>query len=83
MARRRAHQIPGGNNHHLFFPRSEYKTKLERQFRNLPCMQVYMDYYAHHLLHEMLKIFPLPKPSNADMLRAVNRHHEQRCSCYQ
>ena len=81
--KRRAHQVPGGNNHHLFFPRGEYKTKVERTFRNLPCAQVNMDYFMHHLLHEMLKIFPIPKPSQADMQKAINRHEQQLCSCFQ
>lgn len=76
----KAHEQPGSNTHHLFYPRKDYTTRLEHQFRDLPCMRVRLDYYAHHLLHEMIRA--MPKPTTEDMQKAINRHGQKICSCY-
>jgi hypothetical protein len=37
--------------HHIWYPRDEYRTKLERRFRNLPLFVVSMESEAHKFLH--------------------------------
>jgi len=68
------------NRHHLYFPRKNYRTPLERAFRNLPCHIVWLDVEAHRLLHVYSK--PPTKPRRQDMELALDRHRHQSCSCY-
>lgn len=62
--------------HHEFWPKSSYKTKLERQFRELPenktriCAQEHDDLHACNL--------PPEKPERYEMLQAVEDSEELR-----
>lgn len=67
------------NTHHLFYVRNDYKTPLEREFRDLKCMQVEIDLYAHELIHKVM--FNFPKPSTEQMEFAIARHVNEICSC--
>ncbi len=60
--------MPRQNRHHIWHPRRDYKTPIERSFRALPCNVVWIDEKAHTLLHIYTK--PPDKPS-----------HEEMCAC--
>jgi hypothetical protein len=47
--------------HHLYWPRTRYKTQLERKFRNHPNNIVLMPHTLHQVLH--LRNKPPKKPS--------------------
>lgn len=67
------------DRHHIWFPRREYTTPLERRFRQLPCNIIRMDAQAHKLLH--LNMQPPRKPARDDMLTAIERHDRGLCGC--
>lgn len=70
------------DNHHLVFPKSMYKKKrsLEKQFRDLPCLQIQIDKEVHNLIHSL---YPKAvKASRAAMRHFVDRHARRECSCY-
>jgi hypothetical protein len=68
------------NRHHIFWPKKDYQSGIERSFRNLPCNVVWIDQYNHNLLHQYTR--PPSKPSHHEMCEAINRHRQQTCSCY-
>ncbi len=55
--------------HHLFWPRRDYQSDLERRFRTLPWNKVEMPAVAHEMLHRYAQ--PPRKPSLEEMLDAV------------
>jgi hypothetical protein len=55
--------------HHLYWPRRDYQTELERRFRTLPWNKVAMPAAAHELLHRCAA--PPRKPPVEEMLAAV------------
>lgn len=55
--------------HHLFWPRRDYQSDLERRFRTLPWNKVEMPAGAHEMLHRYAQ--PPGKPSLEEMLDAV------------
>lgn len=55
--------------HHLYWPRREYQTDLERRFRTLPWNKIEMPVAAHELLHRLAP--PPRKPAIEEMLAAV------------
>lgn len=56
--------------HHDYFPRREYKTKIEKDFRNLDENKKLMCRMAHNAFHAM-GIIP-DKPSREEMLKRLN-----------
>ena len=69
----------GKNRHHCFWPRKDYKSEVEKKFRNLPCNIVWIDEMAHRLLHICSE--PPRKPSIHEMHQAVHNHNKGLCSC--
>ena len=67
------------NKHHVFWPRNAYTTKVERRFRNLPCNVVWVDSYAHKLIHVFTR--PPDKPNISEMSQSINHHLQKHCSC--
>lgn len=59
------------DSHHVYFPRRDYKTKIEKQFRNLPENLVEMCRNDHDNLHATQT--PPEKPSRDEMLVAISR----------
>ncbi len=60
--------------HHEFHPRREYKTGLERKFREIPEFKTILCRASHQLIHAMIdkRIEPLPeKPDRVFMLNAL------------
>lgn len=55
--------------HHLYWPRRDYQTELERRFRTLPWNKVEMPAAAHELLHRYAA--PPRKPPLEEMLAAI------------
>lgn len=68
------------NRHHLFFPRRDYQSKLEKDFRELPCMSVDIDVAAHRELH--VYSAPPTMPGKGVMRRLIARHENRKCGCY-
>ena len=58
--------------HHLFWPRRDYQSDLERRFRTLPWNKVEMPMVAHELLHRYAP--PPSKPALEEMLDAVEAY---------
>lgn len=56
--------------HHDFYPGSDYKTVVERTFRELPENKQQLCRYEHDLLH--LTEQPPEKPSRAEMIDAIS-----------
>lgn len=69
------------NRHHLWWPRRDYQTKLERKFRQLPCNIVRMDARVHAILH--LVQAPPRKPPVSFMREQVDRHKSKSCACFE
>lgn len=67
------------NRHHLWYPRRDYKTALERKFRNLPCNIVELSVPIHNMIHAYCE--PPKKPPANDMRAALQRHTERKCGC--
>jgi hypothetical protein len=78
---------PTRNLHHLWFTRKAYTTKLEVDFRTLPCSVVDMSYWAHQIIHEVPHTHlhglyePPRKPRVGIMELFVYRHRAKQCSC--
>ena len=68
------------NRHHVWWPRKDYKSSLERRFRGLPCQIVVMDIRTHQLLH--VYTTPPTKPSRNTMRLTIERHAQKECGCY-
>ena len=58
--------------HHLFWPRRDYQTDVERRFRTLPWNKLEMPMDAHEMLHRYAP--PPSKPSLEEMLDAVEAY---------
>ena len=54
--------------HHLYWPRRDYQTQLERRFRSLPWNKIDMPVDAHELIH---RYAPPPAKPPEEMLSAV------------
>lgn len=55
--------------HHLHWPSYNYKTKIERKFRNLPANKERVCRFAHEILH--LTQEPPEKPPVSEMMEAI------------
>lgn len=67
------------SRHHLFWPRRDYKTPLQKKFRNLPCNIVLLEIDEHTELH---RTTPPPKmPERSAMQLAIERHGRGECKC--
>ena len=63
---------PFTDRHHLFYPRSAYRTPIEKAFRDLPENKVDICRCLHNYLH---RTEPIPKkPSREEMLEAIRRN---------
>jgi hypothetical protein len=75
------------NLHHLWFTRKAYHSKLEIDFRTLPCSVVDMSYWARQILHEVPNTHlrglyePPRKPRERIMELFVYRHRAKQCGC--
>lgn len=67
--------------HHLAWPRRDYKTRIEKRFRQLPCMIVRLSAEAHRAIHKQYNATPGGKPSKQFMLDTIRNHEEGRCKC--
>jgi hypothetical protein len=67
------------NRHHIWWPKKDYQSGIEKRFRELPCNVVWIDSIVHTLLHQYTK--PPIKPTHHDMCEAINRHRQNVCSC--
>lgn len=67
------------SKHHLWWPRRDYKTDIERRFRGLPCNVVELQHDTHLLIHEYQE--PPTKPLPMEMARAIRHHDQGRCPC--
>lgn len=64
------------DDHHLFYPRAEYKTKTERNFRLLGANIIRICRNLHNIEHA---IFPKPeKPDEDVMLAAIQDQKDKR-----
>lgn len=61
-----------GTRHHLWWPRSDYKTRLERSFRNHPLNSSNIEESIHNELHKSSK--PPQKPSTEFMRQFLKDH---------
>lgn len=61
--------------HHLYWPKRDYRSDLERRFRALPWHKVEMPVEAHELLHRLAA--PPRKPSLEEMLAVVETYELQ------
>ena len=68
-----------GTIFYLFFPASWYKTKLEREFRNLPCCIVVLPITLHNLEH--ICVHPKAKPRADEMVEAIRAYQAGTCGC--
>ena len=57
--------------HHIYFPRSDYRSALEQAFRELPEHKVVLPFWFHNLLHQYQS--PPEKPSPEIMRQAILR----------
>lgn len=57
------------NKHHQYWPRRDYKTSLEKEFRELPENKEQICKWLHQLIHENSE--PPEKPNVQDMIRAI------------
>lgn len=58
------------DTHHVYFPASDYKTWVEKTFRNLPDNKMTVCRAVHNAIHRLES--PPPKPSRDEMLRAIS-----------
>lgn len=73
------------SRHHVYFPRRDYQTRVEKIFRTLPCHVVVMSVEGHRRLHQLAfrdnGTIPT-KPSEEDMIAKINHcHNECRGRC--
>lgn len=57
------------DTHHLFYPRSEYRTKLEKDFRNLDENKVVICRFEHDQIHASLEV--PEKPTREVMVQII------------
>lgn len=57
------------STHHLLYPRGQYRTALEKEYRELPSHKVQMCRQEHDELHATEQ--PPTKPPRDEMLRAI------------
>lgn len=67
------------NRHHLFYPASWYKTKLEKEFRNLPCCIIVLPVPLHNCQHACIR--PEAKPRADEMVAFVRAYYNGTCGC--
>lgn len=71
----------GRNLHHLFWPKGDYKTDTELEFRALPCFHIVIGIEEHRLVHAHTE--SPTKPSFHEMDFAIQRHKFRECGCYE
>lgn len=69
----------GISKHHLWYPRRDYQTRLEKTFRALQCQIVLLDDHTHRSVHRHSE--PPHKPSHEEMVAALERHAQGVCKC--
>lgn len=69
----------GLSRHHIWYPRRDYQTRTEKVFRMLPCQVVMLDDHTHRMLHRHSE--PPSKPTQDEMLQAIERHAQGLCRC--
>lgn len=62
----------GEDRHHLYFPKNEYKTRVERVFRNLGCNVIEMCRKKHNDLHATGE--KPRKPTREEMLLTIRSY---------
>ena len=67
------------DRHHLYWPRRNYTSSLERLFRGLPCNIRVMLVQEHRLLH--ITTPPPVKPTATAMRNAIRQHRTRECGC--
>lgn len=78
---------PTRNMHHLWFTRKAYTTKLEIDFRTLPCSIVDMNFWTHQIIHEvphshLYGLYEPPRKPRAKIMELfVYRHRAKLCAC--
>lgn len=60
------------DTHHLFYPRRDYRTRVEKEFRELPENKEQLCRAVHNERHAMEG--PPQKPSREEMLGAIALH---------
>ena len=55
--------------HHLYHPRADYRSPIEKQYRELPHHKVQICRNEHNEIHATEK--PPTKPDRAEMVRAI------------
>lgn len=55
--------------HHDYFPSKDYKTKIEKNFRQLPENKIRISRCLHDDVH--LELLPPPKPPRDEMIQAL------------
>ena len=70
--------------HHRYWPRRDYKTRVEKKFRNLPCNIDLLSAAEHTRVHKRFPYgTPGGKPSRTAMFAAIQKHEEGKCRCHQ
>lgn len=68
------------STHHLYYPKRNYTTRVEKIFRSLPCHKVEMSIEGHRLLHQLAfqdnGVIP-DKPSENEMWAKINYCQKQ------
>lgn len=62
--------------HHLYWPKAEYTSKIELIFRNLPENIIHLCRFQHDLLHRSQS--PPKKPAESIMEKTIQEAAEQR-----
>lgn len=65
------------DRHHIFWPRRNYTTPLEKAFRNLPCNVIRLPVGEHRLIHATQSA--PAKPSHHEIASLVNLHRDGNC----
>lgn len=64
------------DTHHLWYPASEYKTKVEKQFRRLGSQTIEICRNLHNIEHVVW--IRTPKPDREFMLRAIQEENARK-----
>lgn len=57
------------DSHHLYYPSSDYQTRVEKDYRELPHHKVQLCRNEHQEIHASQE--PPTKPDRAEMVRAI------------
>ena len=64
------------DRHHVYWPASQYGTRVERQFRQLDENKVLICRWIHNTIHGVA--LPPQKPTRNKMLEAMHNEHKKR-----